>query len=79
MGKKKNDVSARLESVFKLIQKSELEDIKSALSDEDGNSVAARSLIKASGKKNGDYLVTVAARHDRVDVLEYLVDEFGAR
>ena len=70
---KKTDNSAKLEAIFKLIQRGELEEIRDALS------LEGDTLVKASGKKNGDYLVTVAARHGRVDVLTFLKQDLLAR
>jgi len=69
---KKTDNSAKLEAVFKLIPRGELEEIRDALR------IEGDTLVKASGKKNGDYLVTVAARHGRVDVLTFLKQDLLA-
>lgn len=76
MPKKRADVSTKLEAIFKLIHKCELENVRNALQSQAELSV--EDLVKASVKKNGDYLVTVAARHGRLDVLTYLKDECGA-
>ena len=77
MPKKRSDISTKLEAIFKLIQKCELDDVKNALENQARFSV--EDLVKANVKKNGDYLVTVAARHGRLDVLTLLKDECGAR
>ena len=74
---KKNAISAKLDALFRLIQKCELEEIRNALNSQDG--VSGAELVRANGRKNGDYLVTVAARHGRVDVLTLLKDDFNAR
>ena len=77
MTKKRADISTKLEAIFKLIQKCDLSDVKSAL--EDQTEFSVEYLVKASVKKNGDYLVTVAARHGRLDILTFLKDQYRIR
>ena len=73
---KKNGTHGLLEHAFKLIQKSEEGKLIDYLSSFDVDTRA--SLIASNVKTNGDYLVTVAARLGRVEILKRLKEEFGA-
>ena len=69
-------VSGLPEVLFKSIQRNDLERLNENLICIDNSTRA--SLISSQAKANGDYLVTVAARHGRLNILKHLREEFDA-
>ena len=69
-------IDRSLEISFKLIQKNDLEKLSAFLIAQASSTQA--SLVASKAKANGDYLVTVAARHGRLEIMKCLKDEFNA-
>ena len=73
---KPTGVNSLLEVLFKSIQKGDLKKLQESLVGYDGSTQAL--LISSRAKANGDSLVTVAARHGRLDILKHLREDYGS-